>query len=157
MNDPAKQAADTEEALVKARRRVDQAESNLSDAEQMRNAILRDSDGVLSRAAAAKAAGISPGRVQQIISAPWTHRVRFVGILDERAAKALKGGGVKLRTSRSPVLSGPPDREPVPTTKHTVYLVAKSDREALATVQTALERTGSFAAFEAEPVSSGRN
>jgi hypothetical protein len=111
---------------------------------------------VLSRVDAAKAAGISSGRVQQIVSAPWSHRVKFVGVLDDRAKAALKAAGVKLRTGRSGVGGANPGSPMPPITKHSVYLDAQNDSEAVATIRKALEGRGSFAAFEAEPVSPSR-
>ncbi len=156
MSDRQKQLDTMRRELIKASERIKRAESGLSKAERARDVLLRDSDGVLSRLDAAKAAGISAGRVQQIVSAPWSHRVKFVGILDERAKAALKAAGVKLRTGRSGAGGAKPGSPAPPITKHSVYLVAEDDSEAVATISKALEGHGSFAAFEAEPVSPSR-
>jgi hypothetical protein len=156
MSDRQKQPDAMRRELVKAREKIKRAEAGLSKAEQTRDALLRDSDGVLSRLDAAKAAGISSGRVQQIVSAPWSHRVKFVGILDERAKVALKAARVKLRTGRSGAGGAKPGSPVPPITKHSVYLVAENDSEAVATISKVLAGYGSFAAFEAEPVSPSR-
>jgi hypothetical protein len=157
MNNRQKQQADVRRKLVDARKKIERAEADLSKAEQARDALLRDSDGVLSRVGAAEAAGISPGRVQQIVNAPWSHRVKFFGVLDERAEAALKAAGVKLRMGSSGGVGPRPEGAAAPPiTKHNVYLVAESEVDALARVRKALEARGSFAGFEAEPISPSR-
>lgn len=135
-----------------AEARLKATAKQLDEALQNRDRALRETASIVNRRRASEIVGLSPGRVQQIINAPWTHRVRFVGIVDQDAARALSDAGIEIRTSHGGG-STAPGGDLRPLIKHTVYLTAQSSEQALAIVKRALENRGSFANFKVEAVS----
>ena len=132
--------------------RLESAVRKLHEALEERDAAIRDSVSLLSRRRAGEIAGLTPSRVQQIIDQPWTHRVRFVGVLDQRAERALTDAGMQIRTSHGGGAVGHGGELPTPI-KHTIYLTADSSDQARKRLEAALKGNGSFASFKAEPVS----
>jgi hypothetical protein len=129
-------------------------------AQEGRDRAIRETKSLVTRRRAGDLTGLTPSAVQQIVNADWTHRVRFVGVVDDKTDQALRNAGIELRTSRGGGVL-PPDTEPQPPAKHTVYLTAEDSDEALERVQHALEGSKSFApfkfaAFKVEPVSPSR-
>jgi hypothetical protein len=93
---------------------------------------------------------MSSARVQQIFETLWTHRVGFVGTLDDGAAKALQEAGMALRFSTGGGTVAPGGELPAPN-KHGIYLVAESEEEAVKRVKEALEVHGEFFTFSVTP------
>lgn len=133
--------------------RLADAVARLTDALDDRDRILRETASTMSRRRAGEIASLTRSRVQQIINAPWTHRVRFVGYLDDEAAEALKRAGVELRFSRGAGSVGSRDGELPRPNKHSVYLNADSVGEARMLVEQVLGDRGQFFDFKVEPVS----
>lgn len=98
--------------------------------------------------------GLSRGRVTQIINAPWTHRVRFVGYLDADAEKSLDAAGMEIRASHGGGIVAPGGELPQPN-KHSVYLTAEDGEEARERIEAALRGHGPFYSFAVETVSPG--
>jgi hypothetical protein len=142
-------------------RQVQEAEALLEDAAGMlqkaledRDSALRETASIVNRRRASELVGLSRGRVQQIINAPWSHRVTFVGVLDKGAEEALSAAGMDIRVSRgggSIRMGG----ELPPMLKHSLYVKARSAEEALSRVERTLRGRGSFANFKVEVVSPG--
>jgi hypothetical protein len=131
------------------------AAESLAAAQEERDRAIRETASIINRRRAGELTGLTSSGVQQIINAPWTHRVQFVGVLGDKANKALRQAGIELRTSRGGGATAP-DVELPPPTKHSVYLKAESSEEALERVKRALESAGSFAAYKVNPVSPSR-
>jgi multidrug efflux pump subunit AcrA (membrane-fusion protein) len=132
--------------------RLAEAAAHLARAQEDRDQALRETARTISRRRAGDLAGLTRSRVQQILNAPWTHRVRFVGYLDNDAEKALNGAGMEIRVSRgggSVALGG----ELPPPNKHSIYLKANDPEEAKVRVERVLKGYGQFFSFRAEPVS----
>lgn len=128
---------------------------SLDAAQEERDRAIRETASIVNRRKAGELTGLTSSGVQQIINAPWTHRVQFVGILGDKANKALHKAGIELRTSRGGGTVAPGTELPPPT-KHSVYLRAESSKEALEHVERTLESAGSFAAYKVNPVSPSR-
>jgi hypothetical protein len=126
---------------------------SLDAAQEERDRAIRETASIVNRRKAGELTGLTSSGVQQIINAPWTHRVQFVGVVGDKANKALRKAGIELRTSRG---GGAPAAELPPPTKHSVYLKAESSKEALERVERTLESAGSFAAYKVNPVSPSR-
>ena len=133
--------------------RLAEATARLAEAQADRDRILRETARTISRRRAGEITELTPSRVQQILNAPWTHRVRFVGYLNEKAEKALNSAGMELRVSRGGGSVAPGGELPLPN-KHSIYLKAKDAEEAEIRVEQALQSHGEFFNFKAEPVSS---
>lgn len=147
MSSRGQQERDAAARLQRAARRLDEARSN-------RDRLLRETAKQISRRRAGDIVGLTRGRVQQIINAPWTHRVTFVGELDEEAQEALSAAGYDLRVSTGGGIVAPGAELPRPS-KHSVYVAASSSREAKAMVRSTLRGKGSLHNFIAEAVPSG--
>jgi hypothetical protein len=137
-----------------------QAAEGFRAAHEERDRAIRETESLVTRRRAGDLTGLTSSAVQQIVNAPWTHRVRFVGALDDEANEALREAGIELRTSRGGGVVAP-GADPPPPDNHTVYLKADDSEEALRRVQGALEGSKSFspfkfAAFKVEPVSPSR-
>lgn len=132
--------------------RLAKAVARLAEAHDDRNRILRETARTISRRRAGEIAELTRSRVQQIINAPWTHRVRFVGYLSDEVAEALKNAGMELRFSRGGGVVAPGGELPRPN-KHSIYLVAEGSEDAQAQVEQALKGHGEFFNFRTEPVS----
>lgn len=133
--------------------RLTEAAARLAEARADRDRILRETSGTISRRRAGELAELTASRVQQIINAPWTHRVRFAGYLSEEAETALNEAGMELRVSRGGG-SVAPGGELTRPNKHSIYLRAQDAEEAEIRVEQALEGHGEFFSLRAEPVSS---
>ena len=152
MSGKKEQGAELVQELAHAVEELERAEDESAAVRSRRDLALQNLDQVIPRREMARLTGLSPARIQQIIDEPWTHRVGFSGVLEPSAEKALKEAGVVLRGSRGVGATAPGDELP-PMLKHGVYLRAKSNEDALRRVKRALKGKGSFAAFEAQRVS----
>jgi hypothetical protein len=132
--------------------RLVKAVTRLAEAQEDRDLVLRATARTISRRRAGEITDLTRSRVQQIINAPWTHRVRFIGYLSDGAEEALSLAEMEIRVSRgggSVALGGELPRP----NKHSIYLVAEGSEEALARVERALSGHGEFFNFRVEPVS----
>lgn len=132
--------------------RLADAVAHLHEAQEDRDRILRETARTISRRRAGDIANLTRSRVQQIINAPWTHRVRFAGYLSDEAAGALSAAGMEIRFSRGGGVAAPGAELPRPN-KHSIYLKAENSEEAQARVERALRGHGEFFNFRVEPVS----
>jgi hypothetical protein len=134
-----------EERLAAAVARLDEAQEDL-------DRILRETPRTISRRRAGEITGLTDSRIMQILNAPWTHRVRFVGYLSAEAEKALGNAGMEIRVSRGGGAIGPGGELPRPN-KHSIYLKAGSPEEAQEKVERALRGHGEFFDYKTEFVS----
>ncbi len=144
-------------SVQKTQREKDEARlagavARLNEAQEDRDRVLRETPRTISRRRAGEITGLTDSRVMQILNAPWTHRVRFVGYLSIEAEKALSNAGMEIRVSRGGGVAGPSAELPRPN-KHSIYLKAEDAEDAQARIEQALEGHGEFFNFRAEPVS----
>lgn len=132
--------------------RLAAAVARLAEAQEDRDQILRATARTISRRRAGELSDLTRSRVQQIINAPWTHRVRFVGYLSARAEEALNLAEMEIRVSHGGGVAAPGGELPRPN-KHSIYLVAEDSQEAQVQVERALQGHGEFFGFRVEPVS----
>jgi hypothetical protein len=132
--------------------RLEEAAARLDEAQENRDRILRETARTISRRRAGEITNLTRSRVQQILNAPWTHRVRFVGYLSDEAIEALNAAQMELRVSRGGGVAAPGAELPRPN-KHSIYLKAESSMEAQARVEQVLKGHGEFFDFRVEPVS----
>jgi hypothetical protein len=145
------------EALHAGERAYREATQGVGQARELRARTIAAAlqDGMSLRDIAAEIE-MTAARVQQIFETLWTHRVGFIGELDDDGANALREAGMALRFFRGGGMSGPQGQPPSPN-KHGVYLVADSEEEALARVKNALEGRGRFFTFTVVPLPGKRD
>lgn len=128
------------------------AVTRLAEAQEDRDQTLRATARTISRRRAGEITDLTRSRVQQIINAPWTHRVRFIGYLSDEAEEALSLAEMEIRVSHGGGGVAPGGDLPRPN-KHSIYLVAEDSEEAQVRVEQALQGHGEFFSFRTEPVS----
>ena len=144
-------------SVQKTQREKDEARlagavARLNEAQEDRDRVLRETPRTISRRRAGEITGLTDSRVMQILNAPWTHRVRFVGYLSTEAEKALSNAGMEIRVSRGGGAAATGAELPRPN-KHSIYLKAEGVEDAQVRIEQALEGHGEFFNFRAEPVS----